>query len=135
MADLKDDDIDAALQRGQVARNSEPRATSATYDARSQNVVIGLSNGVTISVPVDLVEGLAGATAAERAEVEIQGSGYGLHWPRLEIDVSVLGLFAGVFGTRAHMARLAGQATSTAKAAASRQNGAKGGRPRKKRAA
>ena len=135
MASLEDDDIDAALKRGQAARNSEPRATSATYDARSQKVVIGLSNGITVAVPVDLIEGLAGATAAERAEVEVQGSGYGLQWPALDIDVSVPGLMAGVFGTRAHMARLAGQATSTAKAAASRKNGAKGGRPRKQTAA
>jgi hypothetical protein len=38
---------------------------------------------------------------------------------------------AGLFGTRSHMARRAGQATSPAKAAAARANGAKGGRPRK----
>jgi len=44
----------------------------------------------------------------------------------------VPGLLAGVFGTRKHMARLAGQQTSPAKAEAARANGAKGGRPRQK---
>jgi hypothetical protein len=39
-------------------------------------------------------------------------------------------LLAGLFGTKAYMARHAGQASSPAKAAA-RANGAKGGRPRK----
>jgi len=42
---------------------------------------------------------------------------------------------AGIFGTRAWMnralARHAGRQTSTAKAAAARANGAKGGRPKK----
>ena len=47
------------------------------------------------------------------------------------MDLSIPGLLAGVFGTRAHMARQAGRATSPAKASAARRNGAKGGRPRK----
>jgi hypothetical protein len=47
------------------------------------------------------------------------------------VDISLPGLMNGIFGTRAHMARLAGSATSPAKAAAARANGAKGGRPRK----
>jgi len=38
---------------------------------------------------------------------------------------------AGIFGTKTYMARRAGQATSPAKVAAARANGAKGGRPRK----
>lgn len=41
------------------------------------------------------------------------------------------GLMAGIFGTKSWMARRAGQATSAAKAAAARENGAEGGRPRK----
>ena len=44
---------------------------------------------------------------------------------------SIAGLLAGLFCTRSHMARHAGQARSGAKAAAARANGAKGGRPRK----
>ncbi|PZR07781.1 MAG: DUF2442 domain-containing protein, partial [Azospirillum brasilense] len=49
----------------------------------------------------------------------------------LDADLSVPGLLAGLFGTRAFMARQAGRATSPAKAAAARANGARGGRPRK----
>jgi hypothetical protein len=47
------------------------------------------------------------------------------------VDLSIPGLLAGLFGTKSYMARHAGQATSAAKAAAARVNGAKGGRPRK----
>ena len=60
----------------------------------------------------------------------------GLHcyWEALRVDFSVAGLLAGVFGTRAWMAevgRRGGRATTEAKAAAARANGAKGGRPKK----
>jgi len=63
--------------------------------------------------------------------VEILGAGYGLHWEALDVDVSVPGVLAGLFGTRAFMARQAGRVSSVKKAAAARENGAKGGRPRK----
>ncbi len=69
------------------------------------------------------------------AQIEILGLGLGLHWERLDVDLSVPGLLAGLFGTKAYMDRQraarAGAATSAAKAAAARRNGAKGGRPRK----
>ena len=54
-----------------------------------------------------------------------------LHWEKLDVDFSVPGLVAGIFGTARWMAARAGRASSPAKAAAARANGAKGGRPRK----
>jgi hypothetical protein len=81
--------------------------------------------------PARLAQGLESATDDQLAAVEILGDGYGLHWEALDADISIPGLLAGIFGTRAHMARLAGRATSSAKAAAARANGARGGRPRK----
>ena len=65
------------------------------------------------------------------AAVEVLPQGRGLHWEALDVDISLPGLVNGIFGTRAYMARFAGQSTSPAKAAAARANGAKGGRPRK----
>ena len=78
-----------------------------------------------------MAQGLETATDDELAAVEILGAGYGLHWEALDAALSVPGLMAGLFGTKAYMARRAGQATSPAKAAAARENGRKGGRPRK----
>jgi hypothetical protein len=49
----------------------------------------------------------------------------------LDIDLSIPGLLAGLFGTTAYIARRAGRTKSPAKASAARVNGAKGGRPRK----
>ncbi|WP_374532253.1 DUF2442 domain-containing protein [Phenylobacterium sp.] len=131
MAELTDADIDAALARGRSARASEPRAAKARYDRKTGRVVVELTNGCTFAFPPRLVQGLETAADDQLAAIEILGQGYGLHWEALDVDISVPGLMAGIFGTKAYMARLAGQAKSPAKAAAARANGAKGGRPRK----
>jgi hypothetical protein len=131
MAELTHKQIDAALERGREAASSEPRAASARYDRRLGRVVVDLTNGCIFAFPPRLAQGLEKATEDELAEVEVMGSGYGLHWESLDVDFTVPGLLAGIFGTRSYMARHAGRTTSPAKAAAARANGAKGGRPRK----
>ncbi len=131
MAEPTDAQIDAALAHGRAARLHQPCAAAARYDRQLGQVVVELTNGCTFAFPPRLAEGLETATGDQLAAVEVLGSGYGLHWEALDADLSIPGLLAGLFGTRAHMARLAGQATSPAKAAAARANGAKGGRPRK----
>ncbi len=130
MAELTDAQIDAALER-EAARLHEPRAVAARYDRQLDRVVVELTNGCTFAFPPRLAQGLEDATEDQLGEVEILGAGYGLHWEALDADLSIPGLLAGLFGTKAYMARRAGQATSSAKAAAARVNGAKGGRPRK----
>jgi len=131
MVDLTDDQIDAALARGQANRSREPRATKAWYAAEPKRVLVELENGCTFGFPPRLAQGLETATDEQLAQVEILGDGYGLHWEALDVDISVPGLMAGIFGTRSYMARRAGQAVSVAKAAAARANGARGGRPKK----
>jgi hypothetical protein len=84
---------------------------------------------------MSLVQDLQGAEEHDLAGVQVDGLGFNLHWPALDVDLFVPGLVAGRFGSRAWMirelARHAGRAKSPAKAAAAKANGAKGGRPRK----
>lgn len=108
-----------------------PRAETARYDPLRDRVVLDLDNGCTFAFPPRLIQGLESAREDQLAEIELLGAGYGLHWESLDVDISISGLLAGIFGTRAYMAARAGRATSTAKAAAARANGARGGRPRK----
>lgn len=131
MAELTNAELDAALERGRIARATEPRAARARYDRKLGRIVVDLTNGCVFAFPPRLAQGLGKATDNQLAEVEILGHGYGLHWNSLDVDLSIPGLLAGIFGTRSYMARLAGRTKTPAKAAASRANGAKGGRPRK----
>ena len=123
-----------AEERGRAILAGEPRAAAARYDPATGRIVVDLTNGCTFAFPARRVEELAAASETEIAGVELAGGGLALHWPSRDADLSLRGLMAGVFGTRGWMselARHAGRATSPAKVAAARANGAKGGRPRK----
>lgn len=57
-----------------------------------------------------------------------------MHWESLDADFNILGLIQGVFGTKSWMAELGrkgGKISSVAKSQAARENGKKGGRPKK----
>lgn len=135
MANDDETQFEAAEARGQAMLENEPRATKARYERKAERVVLDLMNGCTYAFPTELVEDLQGAAPEALAHVTIDGLGFNLHFPDLDVDLSVPALIAGVFGTRAWMtkelARRAGQSRSERKTSAARTNGAKGGRPRK----
>ncbi len=90
-------------------------------------------NGAILMLPPKLLQGLKSATPTQLAKVQLTPMGTGLHWEALDADLSVAGLAAGIFGSRAWMselARHAGSRTSARKASSSRENGKRGGRPR-----
>ncbi len=123
-----------ATQRAAKADRTESRAVSASYDKKTARIVVELNTGVVVSIPPALLQGLAKAAPHDLSKVAVSPQGTALHWITLDADFSVSGLLAGVFGTRTWMAevgRKGGRATSEAKAAASRANGHKGGRPPK----
>jgi hypothetical protein len=111
-------------------------AVSARYNRRSSRIIVTLNTGVHLTFPVKLAEGLADAPPESLAEIEISPAGLGLHWPQLDADVYVPALLQGVFGSKNWMARQlganGGRSRTDAKVAAARENGLKGGRPRKR---
>jgi len=127
-----DADIDAALTEGFLAVGEIPHAVQASYAHTKDAIVVELANGVSVSFPRRLLQGLETASKEQLADIEVVGPGTGLHWPQLDVDHYLPGLLHGLFGTRQWMAELGrqgGRQTSPAKATAARANGRRGGRP------
>jgi hypothetical protein len=124
-----------AAGRAAPDEEREPHALSARYDNKHGRVVVELDNGCLFAFPARHVQGLEEADAKAIADIELLGGGYALHWPRINASLRIEGALAGIFGNRKWMHRLAakeaGSKTSEKKASTSRENGKKGGRPRK----
>jgi len=107
----------------------------AEYEKKADMLTLYLDDGVRVSIPRQSLQGLQDARPAQVSKIEILGRGTGLHWPLLDVDHYVPGLLNHVFGTghwMAELGRRGGSATSTAKVAAARANGKKGGRPKQR---
>lgn len=129
-------EITAARKRGREADSCEPRATAVWYDTKHDVVCILLRNHPNgVIIERKLLQFLDKAKSEDLVDVEIDGPGTGIFFPRVNEGFGVPELVAGRYGADWWIARLMGQAggkvSSPAKAAAARRNGKKGGRPRK----
>lgn len=99
----------------------------------SGKIVIHFSNGTEFAFPPEIAQGLTGASVEDLSDIKITPSGLGLHWEKLDADLSIPEMLGGILGTQKWMAELGrkgGQSTSEAKVNAARINGKKGGRPK-----
>ncbi len=129
-----DEEYAAAVRAATLADAIEPRAKSARYDRRTKRIVVELLNGATFLFSPELAQGLAGASPADLAKVQVTPSGAGLRWPSPDADFSLPGLMMGVFGSPAWMreqARKRERPKSKTGVAATRANGSSNGRRRK----
>ena len=129
------DEFERATQRAALRQKNEPLIIAASYDRGRGKIMISLDIGIDLALHPGLTEGLRGASATDLSEIEITPSGLGLHWPRLDADLYLPGLLHGIYGSKTWMAKQlgseGGKVRSAAKASAARENGRKGGRPRK----
>ena len=58
-------------------------------------LIVDLSDGRTLSVPLGWFPRLLHGTPAERNHWRLIGAGEGIHWPDLDEDISVENLIAG----------------------------------------
>lgn len=128
-----DAEIDAEIDRAKLHAN-DPVAEKVEYHSDLNLLIVHLSNRRRLVLPIEDVQGLTGATAAQLQDYELLGRGTGIRFPALDADLYVRALIEGVYGNRRWMSELGrkgGGAKTEAKRQAARANGAKGGRPRK----
>ena len=70
---------------------SAAEQVTVTHDA----LIVDLSDGRTITVPLAWYPRLMNATASELQNWRLIGKGYGIHWEELDEDISVEGLLLG----------------------------------------
>jgi hypothetical protein len=131
-----DDEIarqnEVAVRRAREADRIEPRARMVSYDEDRGLIMVELRSGFLFGFPPERV-GLASAGADDLRDVRVSPSGDGLRWDHLDAAVSLTGIMADALNLREWAPRFMGQIPSEAKARAARQNGMKGGRPRRTR--
>ena len=125
-----DDEFRTAERRGVEERRLS--ATHVSYDAPRAEILLRLYSGATVTIPRRFFFQIEHATDSELANVELSPAGWLIVFPALDADYSVVGLLRDVFGLT-EQRRRAGATKSPARAAASRANGKKGGRPKKAR--
>ncbi len=131
-----------AIKRGAERLERLPSAVSAKYDKKTKRMVFEMLNGVTLLVPVRLIQGLRTDEENLLSDFELVCKGSQIHWRGLDVQFYIEDLLKGVFGTPkwmrsitehlADIGRKGGSSKSAAKTASSRENGKKGGRPSRK---
>ncbi|UCH26443.1 MAG: DUF2442 domain-containing protein [Trueperaceae bacterium] len=76
---------------------SDLRAGERIKDVRvtEDTLSVDLMDGRVLSVPLAWYPRLLHATSEQRANWRLSGSGYGIHWPDIDEDLSAEGLLRG----------------------------------------
>ena len=137
-AGFTDQDLSRALDAGMREAETEFRARSVRYDPGRDVVEIVTTQDIGFLVPRAWIGALAQLSPDQLTLLDIWPDGSAIEIDVLDIHIGVHGLLsqvlpamlpasflAGLFGGRG------GRSTSDAKKATARENGRKGGRPRK----
>ena len=79
--------------------SNENSALARDVKVTDEELLVELSDGRKISIPLVWFPRLFSATTAARSHWELLGDGEGIHWPEADEDISVGNLLAGIRGT------------------------------------
>jgi hypothetical protein len=126
-------EIDVPLERAKP-HDSDPLARTVHYVPLLKILIIGLSNGRRISLPIEDVPELSKATKKVLQNCELLDRGTAINFPYIDVALSIDGIIEGVYGKSRWMAEL-GQKGGSAKDGGGvgglASDGKKGGRPKK----
>jgi hypothetical protein len=111
---------------------------SVEHDQRLNLLIVHLSTGYRLVLPVEQIEDISGATHEQLSNYKLIGPRTGIEFPAIDAALALDALLAGWYGTKkwmTAMGRKGGLAKTVAKKRASRANGKLGGRPKKKKKA
>ena len=77
-----------------IAVNTDNRVREVSVT--DELITFRLVDGRVVSVPLAWSWRLSDATPAQRNNFEIIGDGHGVHWPDIDEDLSVEGMFHGI---------------------------------------
>ena len=133
--EITDSNFEPANRRGAAKKATFPAAVAVRYDRRISRIVISLASGLQIAFAPRDAQGLENAHPVDLTDAEISPSGLGVHFPKLDVDIYIPALVEGFLGSKRWMAaqigKVGGQTSTEAKSAAARENGKRGGRPKK----
>jgi hypothetical protein len=138
---ITDAEYAAALVAGRMESESEVRAQAVRYVPDRDAIEIVTNRNAGVLIPREWIGALQDVPHEDLDKLEIWPDGSAIELDARDIHISVHGLLtatlpailppqviASIFASRG------GQATSEAKRVSSRENGRRGGRPRKKKA-
>ena len=127
---------EASEARRARARGPKTRSLSVEDGKLILTLYGGAIEGTVIAVPVDSIPRISEMSEEDLLNVKFLSGGLVLWWPAINYDIftdTLIEFATGLRSVRTHMAQ-AGSARTPAKIAAARENGKKGGRPRKPKA-
>lgn len=71
------------------------RANAVAVHLSASTLCVELTDGRTVTVPLEWYPRLLHGTVAERNNWRLIGAGEGVHWPDLDEDISIEGLLEG----------------------------------------
>ena len=129
---LTDDEWEAAGIRSELLRPF--CATAVRYDPSDDIFEIDLKNGASAICPRSTVGYACDLSVEEASDFELLPGNDAILFRRTDESISILGMVRESFGVNM-LNKVAGMTRSELRATASRLNGKKGGRPKKKTAA
>lgn len=111
--------------------SSDPRIEKVRVT--EDEIIAHLVDGRVISVPLAWSWRLSEATPAQRTNFRLIGTGQGIHWPEINEDISVEGMFHGIPARRprsravaARVRSMRSQATPNKRTSLTRKGAARG---------